>query len=123
MMLINYRPLSLLSVFSKILEKIVSARLVSFLIRQNFFHKTQFGFWKKYSTSHATTLFVENTTAAFELEQCMVGVFLDLFKAFDTIDHKVLLQKLMHYGVRGPPLERFSSYLNDRTQQVLCNHQ
>ena len=119
----NYRPISLLSVLSKILEKIVYKRLVSFLIRQNFFHKNQFGFRKKYLTSHATTLLVENITAAFEKKQCMVKVFLDLSKAFDTIDHKILLQKLMHYGVRGLPLEWLSSYLNDRKQQVLCNNQ
>ena len=58
----NYRPICLLSVRSKILEKIVYKRLVSFLIRQNFFHQNQFGFRKKYSTSHATTLLVENIT-------------------------------------------------------------
>ena len=105
------------------IESLVYKPLVSFLIRQNFFHKNQFGFRKKYSTSHATMLLVENFTAAFEKKQCMVGIFLDLSKAFDTIDQKMLLQKLMHYGIRGLRLEWFSSYLNDRTQQVLCNNQ
>ena len=52
----------------------------------------------------------------------MIGVFLDLSKAFDAMDHKILLQKLMHCGVRGLPLEWFSSHLNDRTQQVVCNN-
>ena len=108
---------------SKILEKLVYKRLVSFLTRQGFFfHKNQFGFRKNFSTSHATTLLVKNITTAFEKKESMIGVFLDLSKAFDTIDHKKLLQKLMHYGVRGLPLEWFSSYLNDRTQKVVCNN-
>ena len=107
---------------SKFLEKLVHKRLVSFLTGQIFFHKNQFGFGKKFSISHAVTLSVENITTAFEKKQSMVGVFLDLSKAFDIIDHKILLQKLMHYGVRGVPLEWFSSYLNDRAQQVLCNN-
>ena len=62
----NYRPISLLPVFSKILEKLVYWRLLSFLTRQNFFHENQFGFRKNYSTSHAATLLVENITNAFE---------------------------------------------------------
>ena len=86
------------------------------------FLKNQFGFRKNFSTSHATTLLVENITTAFEKKQSMMGVFLDLSKAFDTIDHKILLQKLMHYGVRGLPLEWIFSYLNDCTQQVVCNN-
>ena len=90
---------------SKILEKLLYKRLVSFLTGQDFFHKNQFGFRKKFSTSHATTLLVENITTSFEKKQSMIGVFLDLSKAFNTIDHKILLQKLMHYEVRGLPLE------------------
>ena len=115
----NYRPISLLPVLSKILEKLVYRRVVSFLTGQGFFHKNQFGFKKIFSTSHATTLLVENITTAFEKKQSMIGVFLDLSTAFDTIDYKILLQKLMHYGVRGLPLEWFFSHLNDRTQQVV----
>ena len=106
----------------KILKKLVYKRLVSFLNGESFFHKNQFGFRKNFSTSHATTLLVENITTAFEKKQSMIGVFLDLSKAFDTIDHKILLRKLMHYGVRGLPLEWFSSFLNDRAQQVVCNN-
>ena len=71
----NYRPISLLSVLSKILEKIAYKRLVSFLIRQNFFHKNQFGIRKKYLTSHATTLLVENITAAFEKSNVWLEYF------------------------------------------------
>ena len=117
----NYRPISLLPVFSKILEKLIYRRLLSFLTRQNFFHENQFGFRKNYSTSHAATLLVENITNAFEEKKKVIGVFLDLSKAFDTIDHNILLRKLQHYGVRGLPLDWFSSYLSNRFQQVLCN--
>ena len=66
-------------------------RLVSFLNGQSFFHQNQFGFRKKISSNHATTLLVENITVAFEKTQSVIGVFLDLSKAFDTIDHKISL--------------------------------
>ena len=116
----NYRPISSLPVFSKILEKLVYQRLLSFLTRQNFFHENQFRFRKNYSISHAATLLVENITNAFEEKKKVIGVFLDLSEAFDTIDH-ILLRKLQLDGVRGLPLDWFSSYLSNRFQQVLCN--
>ena len=75
-----------------------------------FFHKYQFGFWKNHSTNHATTLFFENITRAFEEKQATIGIFLDLSKAFDTIDYKILMSKLQHYGVRGLPLQLLHSY-------------
>ena len=80
----NYRPISLLPVLLKMLEKLVYKRsLVSGLAR--FVHKNQFGFRKKFFTSHATTLLVENIMIALEKKQSMIGVFLELSKAFDTI--------------------------------------
>ena len=75
---------------------------------------------KNYSTTHAATLLVENITNAFEKKK-VIGVFLDLSKAFDTIDHNILLRKLQHYGVRGLPWDWFSSCLSNRFLQVLCN--
>ena len=82
--------------------------LISFLTRQKIFHKNQFGFRKNYYTSHAATLLVENITNAFEEKKKVIGVFLELSKAFDTIDRNIL-RKLQHYGVRGLPLDWFSS--------------
>ena len=107
---------------SKILEKLVYTRLVSFLIRNSFFHETQFGFRPNNPTSHATTLLIENITEAFEAKQAMVGAYLDLSKAFDTIDHNILLPKLFHYGIRDVPYDWFKSYLTNRQQQVMCQN-
>ena len=117
----NYRPISLLPVMSKIVEKLIYRRLVSFLNQQNFFHKYQFNFRKNHSTNHATTLLVENITRAFEEKQATIGIFLDLSKAFDIIEHKILMSKLQHYGVRGLLLQLLSGYLSNRSQKVLFN--
>ena len=118
----NYRPISLLPVMSKVLEKLVYTRLVSFLNRKGFFHEMQFGFRPNHSTSHATTLLIENITEAFEAKQAMVGVFLDLSKAFDSIDHDILQSKLFHYGIRGIPYDWFKSNSTNRQQQVMCQN-
>ena len=82
----------------------------------------QFGFRPNHSTSHATTLLIENITEAFEAKQAMVGVFLDLSKAFNTIDNDILQSKLFHYGIRGIPYGWFKSYLTNRQQQVMCQN-
>ena len=114
----NYRPISLLPVMSKILEKVMYKRVLSFLNQHQFFYDGQFGFRKKHGTNHALTLLVENITEGFENKQSVLGIFLDLSKAFDTIDHNILINKLQHYGIRGLAGDWFRSYLNTRYQHV-----
>ena len=87
----NYCPISLLCSMSKILEKLVYNRVISLLNKQNFFYKYQFGFRKNHSTLHAIFLLTENITDAFEKKEQVLSIFLDLSKAFDTIDHKMFI--------------------------------
>ena len=107
---------------SKILEKLIYNRVVLFLKKQNFFYKYQFGFRKNYSTSHATSLLIENIVEAFENKEHVLGVLLDLSKAFDSIDHKILLSKLWHCGICGVAHDWFCSYLSNRKQLVEINN-
>ena len=82
---------------------------------------SQYGFRCDHSTINAISEFTENTINAMDKKEFMLGVFLDLSKAFDTIDHNILLDKLNCYGVRGIALEWFKSYLNNRKQYVQVN--
>ena len=118
----NYRPISLLSSFSKLLEKLMYKRLYNFLKCYKILNAEQFGFRLGHATSHATTLVISNIADAFEKKLLTIGVFLDLSKAFDTIDHDILLYKLNYYGIRGTACEWFKSYLSGRTQQVQFNN-
>ena len=118
----NYRPISLLSVFSKIMEKIMHSRLYSFFETNKVLYSSQFGFQKHKSTQHSLIEIVEKIRNCIENNNYGCGIFIDLKKAFDTVNHTILLQKLEHYGIRGVNLKWFSTYLKDRTQFVSCNN-
>ena len=117
----NYRPISLLPVFSKILERLMYNRLYNFLTEHNILSMNQFGFRKKYSTFLPLMDLVDNITKNIDGGNYSIGIFLDLSKAFDTIDHIILLDKLCRYGIRGVTLNWFKHYLNDRKQFVWYN--
>ena len=97
-------------------------RLYNFLKCYNILNAEQFEFRPGHATSHATTLVISNIADAFEKKLLTIAVFLDLSKAFDTIDHDILLYKLNYYGIRGTAVESFKSYLSGRTQQVQFNN-
>ena len=96
--------------------------ITTFLKCYNILNAEQFGFRPGHATSHATTLVISNIADAFEKKLLTIGVFLDLSTAFDTIDHDILLYKLIYYGIRGTAFEWFKSYLSGRTQQVQFNN-
>ena len=117
----NYRPISLLSNISKILEKIMYSRVISFLNRHNFFFENQFGFRKKCFTSQAISLLINSITNSFNKNEKSLAIFLDLSKAFDTISIEILLKKLDHYGIKGLAYIWFKNYLLNRKQQFVCS--
>ena len=117
----NYRPISVLPVFSKILEKAIFNRLYNFFFYSNVFYDCQFGFLPGRSTTHTLIHLTNKITEVFEEKQFGCGTFLDLSKAFDSIDHNILISKLRHYGIRGSPLSLICDYLSNRKQYVCTN--
>ena len=114
----NYRPISLLSILSKIFEKCMSTRLYSFLQKYKLIFQNQFGFRPKCSTYHALLSLIETIKTKIDVGEYVCGVFIDLQKAFDTVDHEILLQKLYMYGIRGKANKWFQSFLTNRKQYV-----
>lgn len=114
----NYRPVSTLPIFGKILEKILYERLYSYFSSKGIIYENQFGFRKHHSTSHAVNYSINHIIKELESKKHIIGIFIDLSKAFDTISHLKLLQKLQFYGVRGKSLDIFASYLSDRKQKA-----
>ena len=114
----NYRPISLLSNINKIFEKIMHKRLYAFFEENNLIYENQFGFRKKHSTTHALIDLTEDIRQAIDNNEFSCGVFIDLQKAFDTVDHDILLNKLDNYGIRGITNNWFRSYLKERKQFV-----
>lgn len=114
----NYRPISLLSILSKILERIVNNRLVKFIESRNLLSPRQFGFRHYKSTEDAVVLLSDLVSQYLDSGNGCIGVFLDLAKAFDTVSSKILLSKLQQFGIRGIALDWFNSYLSGRKQLV-----
>ena len=115
----NYRPISLLSNIDKIFEKLMHSRLIEFLEEKQILHYRQFGFRKDFSTNHAILTLLESIQKALDDGQFACGIFIDLEKAFDTVSHDILLEKLNHHGIkRGISNDWFRSNLSDRTQFV-----
>lgn len=114
----NYRPISMLSVFSKIFEKLIHREVSEFFDRNNLFSNNQYGFRRKHSTAHALINAITNLHDSIDSKHFSIGIFIDFSKAFDTINHSILLRKLDSYGIRGNVHKVLSSYLSDRYQYV-----
>ena len=117
----NYRPISLISSISKIIEKLIHKRLNSFLEQNNIFYPSQFGYREKHSTTHALIEITDQIKEACDRGLYASGVYLDLKKAFDTINDKIPFSKLHHYGIRSIANDWFKSFLVNRTQYANTN--
>ena len=116
----NYRPISLLVTISKLLEKIVYTRTYSFLCDTDQLYQSQYGFRSGFSCENAICELVGRIAKHKEQKESTIGVFIDLSNAFDTLNHSMLLSKMEKYGIRGPILDWYRSYLNNRYMRVKC---
>ena len=119
----NYRPISLLSSFAKLQEKIVATQIMKYLNKFNILYNHQYGFRSKHSTVHPLIHFLDKINNALNKDESVytLGIFIDLKKAFDTCDVNIMLAKLNHYGFRGIANCWFHSYLTNRQQFTYVN--
>ena len=119
----NFRPISLLSSFSKLLEKIIAKQMFGFLNKHDILYNFQFGFRPKHDTNQPIIHFLDKIYSALnkDVPEYTLGIFLDLKKAFDTVPKSILLRKMSHYGFTGIANKWFESYLSNRTQYVSIN--
>ena len=117
----QYRPISLLPVFSKLTEKLMYNQIMSFIERNNILYKHQYGFRKKHTTTHPILHLLNHIADCTNKPhpELTMAIFIDLKKAFDTISHDILVQKLYKYGIRGMANNWIKNYLTDRKQYVL----
>ena len=114
----NYRPISLLPIFSKIFERLIYNRVIDFITENKILSELQFGFQKNKSTEQAVTSIISAIDQVKNEKKSSYCIFLDFAKAFDTVNHEILLSKLDHYGISGKSHDLFHSYLSNRTQQT-----
>ena len=119
----NYRPISVVSNISKLYEKAMHIRLTNFLRKNIVLFSYQFSSRNNYSTNHALTSLAEMIRNALDNGNFDYGVFIELQKAFDTVNHDILLSKLNHYDIREVAFDWLKSYLSDRTQYATINNE
>ena len=117
----NYRPISLLSIFNKLLERLMHKRLYGYLTRSQLLNDYQFGFRRNHSTILALIEITDRIRDELDSGNTGLAIYLDLSKAFDLVNHKILLHKAKHLGIRGPPQHWLSSYLSERKQQTVVD--
>ena len=108
---LNYRPISLLPVFSKIFEKVIYKRMYDYLEKNKLIYNCQFGFSANHSTNHALISMTEKLKTLLDSKHIVAGVYIDLEKAFDTVNHEILCDKLNYYGLRGKINQLIKSFL------------
>ena len=117
----NHRPISLLSIFSKVLEKVMYDRLYDCLLKFEVLYSYQFGFQKNKSTYIAIICLMDRLIKALQNEEVGIGIFIDFYKAFGMVDDNILLEKLHYHGIRGMAHNWLSSYLMGRQRYVEFN--
>ena len=117
----NYRPIALLPALSKIIERLIKARLMPFLFKHNILSENQFGFLPNKCTGDAIFSVLHGVYSSLNEKLSTATVFCDYAKAFDCVDHDILIRKLNFYGIRGVSSDWFRSYLSERKQLVRAN--
>ena len=118
----DYWPISVLTCFSKILETIVYQRFFNYLSEHSLLYQKQFGFQEGHSTEHVIVRLTDQINEKFENSGFTLGIFIDLSKPFDTVNHQILISKLKNYRVKGKNLRWFKSYLENRKQYLNYNN-
>ena len=117
----NYRPISILTPISKLFESLIASKILDYLELNNMLHSSQFAYRKKTSIEQAVLTMTEEWRKNMDLGYYVIALFLDLSKAFDTVDHNILLSKLIYYNFHPKFISLIKSYLENRTIKVKVN--